>query len=83
MNILVEEQKKEELKENKKISEEIICPECEENILIKIDNYRINLKGCKNGHNININYIIAEIYIKKEDINKDIKIINSFENFQK
>ena len=28
------------------------------------------------------NFIIAEIYIKKEDINKDIKIINSFEDYE-
>ena len=32
---------------------------------------------------IELNYIIAEIDIKKEDINKDIKIINSFENVKK
>ena len=29
------------------------------------------------------NYIIAEIYIKDEDINKNIRIINSFENVKK
>ena len=28
----------------------------------------------------NTSYINAEIYIKEEDINKDIRIINSFEN---
>ena len=27
--------------------------------------------------------IIGEIYIKKEDINKDIQIINSFENVKR
>ena len=32
---------------------------------------------------IDNNYIIAEIYIKKSDINKDIRIINSFENFKR
>ena len=30
----------------------------------------------------NNNYIISEINIKKEDINKDIQIINSFENYK-
>jgi hypothetical protein len=30
-----------------------------------------------------ISYINAEIYIKEEDINKDIRIINSFENLKK
>ena len=31
----------------------------------------------------NSNYINAEIYIKEEDINKIIRIINSFENYKK
>ena len=31
----------------------------------------------------NTNYINAEIYIKEEDINKNIRIINSFENVKK
>ena len=31
----------------------------------------------------NNNYIIAEIYIKDEDINKEIQIINSYENYQR
>ena len=34
-------------------SNEIICPESKENILIKINDYIINLNNCKNGHNIN------------------------------
>ena len=29
------------------------------------------------------NIIIGEIYINKEDINKDIQIINSFENIKR
>ena len=32
---------------------------------------------------LNKNIIIGEIYINKEDINKDIRIINSFENMEK
>ena len=31
----------------------------------------------------NTNYINAEIYIKEEDINKNIRIINSFDNYKK
>ena len=31
----------------------------------------------------NNNYIIAEIEIKKEDINKNIRIINSFEQYKR
>ena len=34
-------------------SNEIICPECKENKLIKIKDYKINLNDCKNGHKIN------------------------------
>ena len=38
----------------------------------------LNNNKIKN-ENINNNYIIAEIYIKEEDINKEIRIINSYE----
>ena len=34
-------------------SKEIICPKCNENILIKIDEYKINLYNCKSNHEIN------------------------------
>ena len=40
------------------MSNEIICPVCEENILIKIEDYKIILYDCKNGHkkeNISLN----------------------------
>ena len=29
---------------------EILCPKCQENCYIKINNYKITLYGCKNGH---------------------------------
>ena len=35
------------------VSKDIICPECKENILIDINNFRINFHDCKNNHNIN------------------------------
>ena len=31
-------------------SRDMICPECEENCLLTIENYKINLNNCKNGH---------------------------------
>ena len=34
-------------------SKYIICPECKENIKIKINDYKIYLYDCKNGHKIN------------------------------
>ena len=33
-------------------SKEVICPKCFEEINLKIQNYRISLYGCRNGHNI-------------------------------
>ena len=53
INILVNEINKTIINENEEISKEIICPKCKENILIKIDEYKINLFNCKNNHNIN------------------------------
>ena len=34
-------------------SYDIICPKCNENILINIKEYKINLFNCKNGHQMN------------------------------
>ena len=55
--------------ENEKIikSKEIICPKCYENILINIDEYKINLYDCKNGHKIN--NILFEEFEKIQNIN--------------
>ena len=50
MSILVNEEIIDNNNENKKFSKEIICPECKEDILMKINNYKINLYECKNGH---------------------------------
>ena len=51
INILVYNKSIKE-KEKVIISNEIICPECKENILLNIENYKINLYECKNGHKI-------------------------------
>ena len=59
-------------KENKKeiILNEIICPECKENILINIKDYKISLYGCKNEHKIK-NILLNEYEnIQKIDISK-------------
>ena len=59
LNELDKSSKKMNIKVLKKIdpitkSKEIICPVCEENILIKINHdFKINLYGCKNNHNLN------------------------------
>ena len=72
MNILVEEYKKEKIKKNEILSKDIICPECKENILIGLDDYKINLNGCKNGHSFN-NILIKDFENKQMiDISKII-----------
>ena len=52
MNIIVTngEDNKNEDKEIK--TKGVICPECKENILIDIDNFKINFHDCQNNHNI-------------------------------
>ena len=53
------------------------------NSLLEINyNDRMNINQVYNIilNEISINWIIGEIYIDKEDINKDVQIINSFEN---
>ena len=54
MNILVFDRKKSTIYQEKKIQlREIICPKCKENTFININNYKINLNQCQNGHVIN------------------------------
>ena len=53
INILVSKSEKEiEEQEEIIISKDIICPQCKENALIDINNFKINFQDCKNGHNI-------------------------------
>jgi len=61
MNILVCDEN-----ENNYQSKEIICPECKENILLKIKDYKINLYDCKNGHSFN--NILLYNYEKMQNI---------------
>jgi len=39
--------------DNLQRSNEIICPKCNKNIFIEIDNYKIKLNNCINKHNNN------------------------------
>ena len=50
--ILVQEKDKNTINENFIKSKDIICPKCQENILLNINNYKINLNQCKNGHSV-------------------------------
>ena len=45
----------------------VICPECKENIIIKIKDYIISLYGCNKGHNIN--NLSLDKYEKTQKIN--------------
>jgi len=70
MNILVYENNEAIIKENQIESKEIICPKCNENILIKLNEYKINLFNCKNNHEIN--NILLNKYEDNIDISKII-----------
>ena len=72
MNILVtnDEENKSENEITK--SNDIICPDCNENILINIKDFKINLSQCKNKHTIN--NILLNIFeeTQKIDLSKII-----------
>ena len=58
-----------EIKEDEKINyQNIICPECKENIKMDIKNYKINLYECKNNHKIE-NILFNELK-ESQNINK-------------
>ena len=50
---------------NKREYEEIICPECNENLLIKFKDYRINLHKCRNSHNSDKDELTIEDFFNK------------------
>ena len=80
MDILVIKFEDEQNNIKKIVSKDIICPDCNENILIDIKNYKINLNGCKNNHtheNIILNLFEGTQKIKLNDIICDICKINN------
>ena len=69
MNILLFERKRTTIIQEKKIkSEEIICPKCQENTFININNYKINFSQCPNGH------VLNNILFKEFDETQNIDI---------
>ena len=52
MSILVYDINNNDENKSKIKSKNIICPKCNEDIKMNIKDYRINLIGCKNNHNI-------------------------------
>ena len=72
-NIDIEDNKQIQVKEaNNILSKGIICGECKENCLIKINDYTINLYGCRNGHNIK--NLLIENFEKTQNIQNLRKI---------
>jgi len=53
MNILVENIEKTVIQDIFVKSNEIICPNCKESTFLNIINFKFNLSGCKNSHNLN------------------------------
>jgi len=82
MSILVYENNNKIIKNDGTIkSKDIICPKCGENCLIEINNYKIKLYDCKNGHNIN-NILLNE-YNNTQNINLNNIICNKCNNNNK
>ena len=52
MNVLVYNKDQSKKKSNFQISKEIICPKCGDNTCLSIQNYKLSLSGCINGHNV-------------------------------
>ena len=50
---------------------------------IKSENNEKQIKDENNNNKLNDNFILAEIYIEKYDINKEIRIINSYEQYKR
>ena len=73
MNVVVYEEKEEEKKEIK--CKYVLCPTCKEKAQIKLNNYKISIFGCKNGHHIkDMNY---EDFEKTQNINESEIICDS------
>jgi len=70
MNIVVDEGEAPESPANEIIikSNNVICPVCREDIKFKIEDYKINLFECKNGH------YIDNIFLDKFNLNQNINI---------
>jgi len=78
MNILVYSIKEESKEEGMKESKEVICPQCKENCLISLENYRIKLYDCKNKH-VNDNIALNE-FKNLQKINENEIICKNCDN---
>ena len=72
MNIIIDKKKDSTIGEKIKKSNEIICPKCKENVLIKIKDYKISMYNCKNNDRIEDIKINEFKITQKIDISKII-----------
>ena len=61
-------------------SKEVICPQCKENCLIEIKDYKIKLYGCKNGHVLD-NILLNE-FQNLQNINENEIVCNKCKNIK-
>ena len=65
---------------------EILCPKCQESIRMTVNNYKIKLYECKNGHSIN-NILLDEFEKKQNNILRlkcgNVECIENNENHKK
>ena len=83
MNIIVINNKEEKNEIKSIISKDIICPECLDNSLLDIKDFKINLNGCKNNHlqnNILLHLFKETQKIDLSKVNCDICKKNSINN---
>ena len=74
--IEVKEKEKEKIK-----SKDIICPKCKENVRMNINEYKINLLKCINGHNME--NILLDEFEETQNINLDEIVCNICKNNNK
>ena len=72
MNVIVYNNFEDHNVSNITTSKDIICPECKENCLMDIKNYKINFHNCKNNH-INNNILLQKYeFTQKVDLSEII-----------
>ena len=91
INISIEEVNKNNIIiENSLNSKEIVCPQCNENIILKIKDYKLFLSDCKNGHKIDNLFFneyekeryISSTKIKCECCQRNANKINNYELYK-
>ena len=80
MNIIITKIDEDINEKNEIISKDIICPECKENILMNIENFKLNFSGCNKNHT---KEVILYKYKETQKINLNDIICNICNNNNK